>query len=117
MSTSKFIIHTAIEGRIASLTLDLPSPPFDTRSYLHGIAEREVDTSTQLTQVANANLLADAQLRATVEKAKSQSSGEVQKKDDISLPRDTRLSLTFRDVEKVSKGVAAMMAYLQGGKR
>ncbi|EST05880.1 Alpha-ketoglutarate-dependent dioxygenase AlkB-like protein [Kalmanozyma brasiliensis GHG001] len=93
------------------------------KSYLHGIAEREVDNAAQLVQVANANLLDDSQLRSMVGKAKAKldaGAAETQqngKVEEASLPRDTRLSLTFRDVEKVSKGVAAMMAYLQGGKK
>lgn len=92
------------------------------KSCLHGIAEREVDTVAQLAQVANAELLDDAQLRSKVEQAKSRSGdAKVGTNDeeakDAGLPRSTRLSLTFRDVEKVSKGVAAMMAYLQGGKK
>ena len=88
------------------------------RSYLHGIAEREADTAAQLARVANANLLADAALRTTVENAASRPEGEKKEQSEsASLARSTRLSLTFRDVEKVSKGVAAMMAYLQGGKR
>lgn len=92
------------------------------KSYLHGIAEREVDTDAQLAHVANAALLDDAQLRSKVEKAKSRSGdAKVDAVDDeardAGLTRSTRLSLTFRDVEKVSKGVAAMMAYLQGGKK
>lgn len=101
--------------------IDLVYPPF-CRSYLHGIAEREIDTVDQLAHVANAGQLADARLRAAVEKAKAPSSDAKpadadSKGDTDGLKRDTRLSLTFRDVEKVSKGVAAMMAYLQGGKR
>ncbi|TKY86077.1 hypothetical protein EX895_004902 [Sporisorium graminicola] len=92
------------------------------KSYLHGIAEREVDTGAQLAHVVNAALLDDAQLRSKVERAKSRS-GDVKtgttddEAKDEGLSRRTRLSLTFRDVEKVSKGVAAMMAYLQGGKK
>lgn len=81
-----------------------------------------MDTATHLAQVANGQLLADADLRTAVEKAKAPTSDA--KSDNVeqngganALKRETRLSLTFRDVEKVSKGVAAMMAYLQGGKR
>ncbi|CBQ71084.1 conserved hypothetical protein [Sporisorium reilianum SRZ2] len=88
------------------------------KSYLHGIAERKVDTDAQLAQVANAVLLDDPQLRTKVEEAKSRSrDGKAAAPDDAGLARSTRLSLTFRDVEKVSKGVAAMMAFLQGGKK
>lgn len=103
-----------------SLSLLTICSSFVFRSYLHGIAEREVDTGTQLAQVANTGLLADAQLRTTVKQAKLQAEGaktESAEPASLSVPRSTRLSLTFRDVEKVSKGVAAMMAYLQGGKR
>lgn len=68
--------------------------------------------------MANANLLDDVQLRTKVEVAKAQSSKTgTDKAEPDGLERDTRLSLTFRDVEKVSKGVAAMMAYLQGGRK
>lgn len=109
------MILTLIADSVHSLTFQ------NDRSYLHGIAERQVDTATHLAQVANAKLLADAPLRATVEKAKGLDSDATSDKagetnDAASLKRDTRMSLTFRDVEKVSKGVAAMMAYLQGGK-
>lgn len=76
-----------------------------------------MDTATQLAQVANVDLLADAQLRSVVEKAKSQAGSSGADGTGLELPRSTRMSLTFRDVEKVSKGVGAMMAYLQGGKR
>ncbi|KIS69847.1 uncharacterized protein UMAG_10133 [Mycosarcoma maydis] len=91
------------------------------KSYLHGIADREVDTAAHLVKVANADLLVDPHLRGTVERAKTLmgdvKGGTDQKELDASLARGTRLSLTFRDVERVSKGVAAMMAYLQGGKK
>ncbi|KAJ1035084.1 hypothetical protein NDA18_000685 [Ustilago nuda] len=92
------------------------------KSYLHGIAERKLDTDEHLSKVANEHLLANAPLRAAVEKAKSkdreQGAAKGEKNGETAgLARDTRLSLTFRDVEKVSKGVAAMMAFLQGGKR
>lgn len=113
MSGSTFIANP--KRRAAPLTSCLL---LHFRSYLHGIAEREVDTSTQLVQVANSNLLVDPQLRVTVEKAKSQAkAAKTEEAEEASLPRNTRLSLTFRDVERVSKSVAAMMAYLQGGKR
>ncbi|GAK64018.1 alkbh6 protein [Moesziomyces antarcticus] len=85
------------------------------KSYLHGIAERKVDTPAHLAHVVNAELLSDPRLRAAVEEAKKNVGSDSQ--DAEGLERDTRLSLTFRDVEKVSKGVAAMMAFLQGGKR
>lgn len=92
------------------------------KSYLHGIAERQVETPAHLAQVVNESLLDDVQLKAAVEKAKSPSKDDKDDKAEqtgeaAGLTRTTRLSLTFRDVEKVSKGVAAMMAYLQGGKR
>ncbi|SNX83477.1 uncharacterized protein MEPE_02184 [Melanopsichium pennsylvanicum] len=88
-------------------------------SYLHGIAERQVDTGFDLAQVVNTDSLCDTHLRSVVEKAKLQASDTKaeNKQEEANLERSTRLSLTFRDVEKVSKGVAAMMAYLHGGKR
>lgn len=140
-ATSKIVPKERIEGNVKIVRgarAREPNPVFSVlqeprsllittgrvyKSYLHGIAEREVDTASQLAHVANGSLLVDPHLRATVEKAKAKSelvaakSEENGKAEDAGLPRSTRLSLTFRDVEKVSKGVAAMMAYLQGGKK
>ncbi|KAJ9478791.1 Fe2OG dioxygenase domain-containing protein [Pseudozyma hubeiensis] len=91
------------------------------KSYLHGIADRKVDTASHLAHVANHDLLVDQQFRRKVNKARAgagdSNSEEAKEEDGARLTRGTRLSLTFRDVEKVSKGVAAMMAYLQGGKK
>lgn len=73
------------------------------REYLHGIAERTVDGPEALKKVVNGHMIQDNRLRSAVEKAKSGSSEGTQ------LERDTRLSLTFRDVEKVSKGLGGLL--------
>jgi alkylated DNA repair protein alkB family protein 6 len=80
------------------------------KSYLHGIAERTVDTPAHLAHVVNAELLSDPRLRAAVEEAKKNVGSDSQ--DAEGLERETRLSLTFRDVEKVSKGVAESVSLI-----
>lgn len=61
--------------------------------YLHGIAERDVDTPADLARVCNVDRLGDAALRQAIERAQTTST---------SVPRARRVSLTFRDVERVA---------------
>jgi len=58
--------------------------------FLHGIAERDVDEPAHLSRIANKEALSDAWREACEHGA---------------LSRTRRLSLTFRDVEKVHKGL------------
>ncbi|PWZ01508.1 hypothetical protein BCV70DRAFT_215964 [Testicularia cyperi] len=78
------------------------------KDYLHGIAERTSDDAAKLAKVINTDMVQDAALRDTVKQAQN---GDSQ----AELTRDTRLSFTFRDVENVSKGAGAMLAFLSGG--
>ena len=82
---------------LASSALTLPASAF-----LHGIAERTEDDEGNLKLVANDALLTQPALQTLIKDCKAGSA--------VSISRDTRLSLTFRDVEKVvPKGLMAMM--------
>lgn len=71
--------------------------------FLHGIAERTSDDAVHLAAVTNGDMLSTVSLRDTVVKAKK---GD----QDILLHRQTRFSLTLRDVEKVApKSLVAML--------
>lgn len=75
------------------------------RNFLHGIAERRHDGSQQLATVINAERLTDEELKKKVVAAVGGA-----KENELELERQTRYSLTFRDVEKVSKGLGAFLA-------
>ncbi len=97
------------------------------RNYLHGIAERSVDGPDELAKVVNAKLLLDKRIRSAVTQAQAAAAKEREGDADgdadgkegdgaerkvaglESLTRETRISLTFRDVEKVSKGLGAFL--------
>lgn len=76
--------------------------------FLHGIAERTRDEAQHLTKILNVNHLTDQEIKTKVMTAMSadKTSGK-QGVDQIAdvLIREDRISLTFRDVEKVSKGL------------
>ncbi|WFC97657.1 hypothetical protein MYAM1_000376 [Malassezia yamatoensis] len=55
------------------------------QQYLHGIAARDLDTAEDLNKVINRDMLTNPELRTA-----------------LHLQRDRRLSMTFRDVERVA---------------
>ncbi|PWN94324.1 hypothetical protein FA10DRAFT_264866 [Acaromyces ingoldii] len=65
------------------------------KAFLHGIAERRQDTQEHLSKVINADRIKDAELKSAL--------------NGSSLERQKRLSLTLRDVERVSKGLAGLL--------
>ncbi|KDN39242.1 hypothetical protein K437DRAFT_296151 [Tilletiaria anomala UBC 951] len=71
--------------------------------YLHGIAERHTDAPEHLAKVVNVGRLADKRIERVIHRAAEGNAHE-------SLARQTRLSLTFRDVERVSKGLGALLS-------
>jgi len=83
------------------------------KNYLHGIAERHADDPEHLAKVVNADQLVEKRIREIVHAAiRSQNvaEGEKHRGEELqSLTRDTRISLTFRDVEKVSKGLGTLL--------
>ncbi|CAO1631938.1 unnamed protein product [Sympodiomycopsis kandeliae] len=77
------------------------------KNFLHGIAERSREEAKHLAKVVNVNQVWDENLKKQVIAAmKADRSGE--KLDDV-LIREDRISLTFRDVEKVSKGLGGLL--------
>ncbi|PWN52821.1 hypothetical protein IE53DRAFT_339878 [Violaceomyces palustris] len=83
------------------------------REYLHGIAERKQDRPSDLSKVINLDLLGDEVTKDKVRQARGQDSdGKVGREGggDLVMERDTRLSLTFRDVERVSKGFSGFLS-------
>ncbi|CAD6911697.1 unnamed protein product [Tilletia laevis] len=103
------------------------------RKYLHGIAERQSDEYDHLKSVINLDRLGDPVLKERVEQVLKEGSTDTTAKpalDSIAeseeseesttplrgLVRDTRVSLTFRDVEKVSMGLQKLLGR-GGGKR
>lgn len=85
---------------LVGLKADIRCTP--SRDFLHGIAERTEDDAASLRHVINKEQLTDDSLKQAVEASKMGNSGV--------LPRETRLSLTFRDVEKVApRGLANML--------
>ncbi|KAE8232553.1 hypothetical protein CF326_g2411 [Tilletia indica] len=116
------------------------------RQYLHGIAERHVDEPEHLRSVVNLHQLGDSVLKERVvqllESGSSASSASKKSTEDSEkdtgtatlvsntttdtealpatplqgLQRETRVSLTFRDVEKVSMGLQKLLGR-GGGKR
>ncbi|KAE8248993.1 hypothetical protein A4X13_0g5389 [Tilletia indica] len=116
------------------------------RQYLHGIAERHVDEPEHLRSVINLHQLGDSVLKERVVQllesgsstpSASKKSTEDSEKDTGTatlvsntttdtealpatplqgLQRETRVSLTFRDVEKVSMGLQKLLGR-GGGKR
>lgn len=68
---------------------------------MHGIAERGQDDASNLQLVVNQGQLTQPNLKEAIEASK--------KGKPIVLERELRLSLTFRDVEKVApKGLTSM---------
>lgn len=104
--------------------------------WLHGIADRALDPPECLARVANAAQLHDTKLRQCVQQAQqahptlvpdvsesTESSTSTEKfpatsapdpsaqgSDPVALPRDTRYSLTFRDVARVSNALGGLAA-------
>lgn len=94
--------------------------------WLHGIADRKEDPPECLARVANVASIADIKLRTLVEKAqqaypdlvpqlksgpKLHSEGPTKLDSTLKpLPRNTRYSLTFRDVAKVSNALGGLAA-------
>ncbi|KAN0065360.1 hypothetical protein ACQY0O_001196 [Thecaphora frezii] len=88
------------------------------RDFLHGIAERQSDPAEALSKVINVAQIRDATIRNVLAKAKSslQPPNKLALVAKVDVPgaktelrRDTRLSLTLRDVEKVSKGLGGLL--------
>lgn len=75
-------------------------------TFLHGIAERTRDEAKQLTRVVNVNQLVDEKVKNLVVRAIQ--APDPSAIDDV-LVREDRISLTFRDVEKVSKGLGGLL--------
>lgn len=98
------------EGLPSSPWSSLKSLPVSAaRRFLHGIAERTREERPHLCKVINTPLIVDPELREAVEAAiKDRDQGRTDKVDDVVI-RETRISLTFRDVERVSKGLGGLL--------
>lgn len=80
------------------------------RTYLHGIAERTREESSHLSRLVNISSVKDKDIKAKAQAASQhESSGESDLGQYDVLIREKRVSLTFRDVEKVSKGLSALL--------
>ncbi|EPQ30922.1 uncharacterized protein PFL1_01820 [Pseudozyma flocculosa PF-1] len=89
------------------------------RDFLHGIAERTSDPAEALSKVINVGQIRDGGIQEVLAAAKAslqppsklmpvaKADGDGTRKTE--LVRDTRLSLTLRDVEKVSKGLGGLL--------
>lgn len=73
------------------------------RDFLHGIAERDYDDAEHLAIAINRSAIADHGLRLELDSV-------FKSPECRHLPRSKRVSLTFRDVEKVSKGLSSIFA-------
>ncbi|PWN21125.1 hypothetical protein BCV69DRAFT_287367 [Microstroma glucosiphilum] len=78
------------------------------RMYLHGIAERTREETSHLSRVVNGSSVRDRAIKAKVQAACGPNAGSDLDQYDV-LIREKRVSLTFRDVEKVSKGLNALL--------
>ena len=102
--TSEYTTSTSLTESIALIS-DVCSATLLLRSdFLHGIADRLKDESIHLERVANVHQIDDADLKAKVISAMRK-----QVQGDVSLQRESRLSMTFRDVQKVSKGLTSLL--------
>lgn len=102
------------------------------RNYLHGISERASDSASSLQRVPNGLMVKDPEAISHLRRGldsnlpstnsdnsqhtiKTKSGQEVMEIVEPSLERGTRISMTFRDVERVSKGLGGVMKGLMGG--
>lgn len=88
------------------------------RDYLHGIAERTREEPKDLQRIANVQQIVDEEIKKKVVAAMrgGGGGGEAAKAEDVDvLIREDRISLTFRDVEKVSRGLGGLLGAIGGG--
>lgn len=94
------------------------------RDYLHGIADRRSDSTQHFSRVINASSIKAAHLRQALISAGVASEGQTshtsqlgserqqQRAGNLStveVERQTRVSITLRDVEKVNKGLSGIL--------
>lgn len=81
---------------------------------MHGIAERTSDSALHLSRVINATDVRDPALREAITRAReilsaARTRGQLVTEEEGTVSRSTRVSLTLRDVERVSKGLAGLL--------
>jgi alkylated DNA repair protein alkB family protein 6 len=80
------------------------------RTYLHGIAERTREEASHLSRLVNSGSVRDTEIKAKLQSASQcKPDGESDLDQYDVLIREKRVSLTFRDVEKVSKGLSPFL--------